>query len=334
MKWELRDPAFGDMIRIKSGSIYHYGIYVSDDEVIQFGLAPGRRAHLKDCEIEVLVSDIDAFLTGSFLEVAVFDRKERKKNRSPKQTVAYARAALGKRGYNILYNNCEHFAYECVTGTPYSSQTATVRELFRTMPVVDVYVASIPREGTLGTVVPQARNEAIARVSNERVRREKYYVWKLLEYALQRSFGLKIADLEFACTEGGRWSTPACEFSLSHTENAVAVAVSRAKVGVDLETPRAVRVEGMARRILTAREQTAFEALEASAQADYLIQCWTAKEAIFKSRHETVFEPAKIEVEAERVRSAELEIGGERYWYSVATDTPERIRLYTGIELS
>ena len=40
MKWSLISPTPGDMIRVKTGSLYHYGVYVSDDEVIQFGLAP------------------------------------------------------------------------------------------------------------------------------------------------------------------------------------------------------------------------------------------------------------------------------------------------------
>ena len=38
MKWQLTQPVAGDMIRVKLGSIYHYGVFVSEEEVIQFGL--------------------------------------------------------------------------------------------------------------------------------------------------------------------------------------------------------------------------------------------------------------------------------------------------------
>ena len=86
MKWVMDAPERGDMIRVELGGIYHFGIYVSDEEVIQFGMAPSRRAMLHDSEVEVLSSDIDSSLAGGFLEVCRFDRKERKKNRSADQS--------------------------------------------------------------------------------------------------------------------------------------------------------------------------------------------------------------------------------------------------------
>ena len=77
MKWILGEPKSGDMIRVKAGTIHHYGVFVSDSEVIQFGLAPNARPELKDSDIEVLSTDIDTFLQNQFLEVAEFDRKEK-----------------------------------------------------------------------------------------------------------------------------------------------------------------------------------------------------------------------------------------------------------------
>lgn len=131
MKWILGEPKSGDMIRVKAGTIHHYGVFVSDSEVIQFGLAPNARPDLKDSDIEVLSTDIDTFLGGQFLEVADFDRKEKKTHPSPADAVSKARSRMGERGYHILYNNCEHFAYECVTGKHYSEQVDGVREMFK-----------------------------------------------------------------------------------------------------------------------------------------------------------------------------------------------------------
>ena len=131
MKWILGEPKSGDMIRVKAGTIHHYGVFVSDSEVIQFGLAPNARPELKDSDIEVLSTDIDTFLQNQFLEVAEFDRKEKKTHPTPDEVIAKARARMGERGYHIIYNNCENFAYECVTGKHYSEQVDGVREMFK-----------------------------------------------------------------------------------------------------------------------------------------------------------------------------------------------------------
>lgn len=333
MKWQFKEPSMGDMIRVKSGTIYHYGIYVSDDEVVQFGLAPVQRATLKDSDIEVLTSDIDAFLNGGFLEVCEFDRKERKKNRKPDEIVRYARSKLGTHGYNILYNNCEHFANECVSGVRACSQADEVRAMFRSLPVVDVYFARVPDEGEMTPLYPPERDMDVQSVSNERVKREKYYVWRLLEYALEHSFGLRMPELEFTKDSGGRWSTPRCEISLSHSGSAVAVAVSRAPVGVDIELPRALRSDRMAEHILDAAELGDYAMLSEEEKADCLIRRWTAKEATFKSLHLAVFEPTKTRVDEQRIKTDEIVLDGERYIYSVATATPEKMRLYPDVRL-
>ncbi len=211
MKWEYKQPAPGDMVRVRLGDIYHYGIYADDREIIQFGLAPSARPTLKDREIEVCASDLATFLCGGRPEVAVADDVH-KPCRTPDEIIAYARASLGKRGYHILRNNCEHFAYECVTGTPYCSQTADVRALFRSLPVVDVYVAPI---------------DAQYDVEHGRIQ-------GLLSYALGRTFGLRADQLTFTQTEQGRWLTEKCAVAVSHCADAVAVVISRAAVGVQI----------------------------------------------------------------------------------------------------
>ena len=42
------------------------------------------------------------------------------------ETVARARGELGKEGYNLVTNNCEHFAIWCKTGLQESSQVNQV----------------------------------------------------------------------------------------------------------------------------------------------------------------------------------------------------------------
>jgi len=334
MKWLFKEPVAGDMIRVSFGDFWHFGIYVSDGEVIQFGLAPPQRPTIPDSEIEVLSSDIDAFLAGGFLEVAEFDKKESKKNRKPAEVIAFARSKLGMRGYNILYNNCEHFAMECITGERFCAQTEKVRALFRSMPLADVYVAKIPQDGKIGEVIPKRRQEDILAATNPRVKAERYYVWRLLEYALERSLGLKMKKLSFTKAESGKWSSPSCEFSLSHSDGAVAVAVSRAPIGIDLEPVDKVHPEGLSERVLTARELAEFCALDAAKRNDYLTARWTAKEAVFKRGSEPHFEPGRIEVASESVRTLTVDLDGRQYTVSVATATPERIKLHETVDLT
>lgn len=130
MKWTFNEAQPGAMVRVCLGEVYHYGIYVSDDEIIQFGPPPTTILR-RDEDIEVCVTGIEGFLLGKFLEVAEYDRKEMKKARSSQEVIEIARDRIGEKGYSILYNNCEHFVYECVFGEKYCSQTETIRKFWR-----------------------------------------------------------------------------------------------------------------------------------------------------------------------------------------------------------
>ena len=129
MQWVAKTPVFGDLIRTKVQFYHHYGIFVSEQEVIQFGLPddPFRSAD----QIRVLSSDIAAFLQGGDVEVAQPEGAECKALRSRKEIVSIARSRLGEGGYDILHNNCEHFVNDCAFGTPSSSFVENVREKLR-----------------------------------------------------------------------------------------------------------------------------------------------------------------------------------------------------------
>lgn len=114
MQWTQNTPSYGDMIRVKVKFYYHYGIFADEDTVIQFGLPDN--GNTPPDEIEVLTTDIKAFSCGEFVETAKLDFSEKKRRYSPNKTVSLAMSRLGERGYNILNNNCEHFANECMFG--------------------------------------------------------------------------------------------------------------------------------------------------------------------------------------------------------------------------
>ena len=131
MKWMPTDAQSGDMVRIRIGTLLHYGVFVSEDEVIQFGWPPVPEYADRNEDIAVCAVDIDAFSCGRIVEVAVLDRKERKTRIPPEQTVKTARARIGTGGYNMIHNNCEHFAYECVFGEKKSEQTEYIRNFWK-----------------------------------------------------------------------------------------------------------------------------------------------------------------------------------------------------------
>ena len=131
MKWLTCEPTCGSMIRVQAGSVLHYGVFVSPDEVIQFGVAPNRRADMKESDVRVLTTSLTDFQNGVVCETAVFTSEETATHPTPAEAVATARNRMGEGGYHILYNNCEHFANECVTGKHYSEQVEGVREMFK-----------------------------------------------------------------------------------------------------------------------------------------------------------------------------------------------------------
>ena len=122
-KWQLIDPYPGAHIRTKVGEIHHHGIYIGNDEVVQFGLPSDAFTLKKD--IVVMRSPLKDFLVG-FIEVKVFSKQELKEKRSNEEIIACALSKLGEGNYNILKNNCEHFCNECIFGKKTSYQVEKV----------------------------------------------------------------------------------------------------------------------------------------------------------------------------------------------------------------
>lgn len=129
MQWQQEFPASGAPVRVKVGFYYHYGIFVSEDCVIQFGLPDGPTRPAE--EIKVLSSDVYTFLKGGTLEVGVPNRQERKKLRPPAQVITAAQSRIGQGGYDLLHNNCEHFMNECLFGQPDSPTITSIRDKIR-----------------------------------------------------------------------------------------------------------------------------------------------------------------------------------------------------------
>ena len=122
--WSNRKPEYSDQIRVNRGIYYHYGIYESDDVVYQFASPKGSEVREDTANINTV--SLDEFLKGGILEVRDYTIDELEKKKSPDEIIFYAKAHLGEMGYNLISNNCEHFANRATFGESESSQVDNV----------------------------------------------------------------------------------------------------------------------------------------------------------------------------------------------------------------
>ena len=140
--------------------------------------------------------------------------------------------------------------------------------------MIDVYIAKLPEIELNEPLACLERQIEIDGVANERARREKYYVWKLLEYAIKNSLGADASRLCFKKAENGKWFCDGFEFSLSHSGDVLAVVVSKSAVGVDVERIRVKNSERMSNYILTKSELEKYNFICEEEREAWLIQKW------------------------------------------------------------
>jgi hypothetical protein len=138
------EAEYGDIIGVCRTGYEHYGVYVNDDCIIHFA---SRNSDFGNQVIHE--TNLRGFLRGDedyfVLNFPKVYGKPRKIERSeiflnmpsnyieimkemkyrlyrPEETVERARSKMGSKGYNLLFNNCEHFAIWCKTGIHESHQ--------------------------------------------------------------------------------------------------------------------------------------------------------------------------------------------------------------------
>ncbi len=162
-----------------------------------------------------------------------------------------------------------------------------------------VWIATFDKRLAIDAVKPDLRNDYILAASDMQLRRQRYAVWRLLDYALHERLGKEADKLCFERQASGKWICTAqnVHFSLSHSDNAAAVAVSDFPVGVDIQREDAfcVNYDRFARRILSSEEFVYFSDLIKDDQIRYLAQQWTAKESVFKIYGDGIFLPAEVD---------------------------------------
>ena len=89
--------------------------------------------------------------------------------------------------------------------------------------LIKVFIAPIVK--VKESLYPLQRQEQIDNIKNSLKKQQSYSAWKLLEYAINTTFNYNFKDLVFTLNNG-KWSCDKCYFSISHSNNFVAVAVS------------------------------------------------------------------------------------------------------------
>ncbi|MCR5461780.1 MAG: lecithin retinol acyltransferase family protein [bacterium] len=124
--WKMKKPNYGDQIRVNRGLYYHHGIYVSDNEVIQYASPKG--SEISPETALIISTTLDEFLKGGVVEVREYDNSELNKVRSKDEIVKFAKSQLGTGlgEYNLIDNNCEHFSNYCAFGEKKSNQVEDI----------------------------------------------------------------------------------------------------------------------------------------------------------------------------------------------------------------
>lgn len=106
----------GDHIYVRRTTGYtHHGVYMGDETVVHFSGEPANKRGAL-----VRRDPLEFFECGGVVRVREYD------SRLPvDEVLRRAEQSVGTTGYNLLVNNCEHFATWCVTGKATCAQVRT-----------------------------------------------------------------------------------------------------------------------------------------------------------------------------------------------------------------
>ncbi len=183
---------------------------------------------------------------------------------------------------------------------------------------LELYTAPIPEDLRICPVHPKQRNDEIALCKNERLQREKYAVWKLLERGIFDILAKGLDEISFTKNENGKWECKELFFSLSHSDGMVAAALSSSPVGVDIESLESIKSERLQNRIFSESELAVYNTLDGSQKKLFILESWTQKESRFKQIGGKTFVPSSIS--SEHTKSVFLEKDGKTYSVSVCSD--------------
>jgi len=110
----------GSHLSVSRGFYDHHGIYIGNNQVIHYsGFAEAfNKGSIEQTTLENFLGGRDQFTVVNYPSNTVIYTNQ--------QIIDRAYRCLGENDYNLVFNNCEHFACWCVTGEKRSEQVRTV----------------------------------------------------------------------------------------------------------------------------------------------------------------------------------------------------------------
>jgi hypothetical protein len=122
---------------VSRGAYTHHGVYIGNQQVVHYTGEVGRKRNA--C---VQVDSLSTFARGGTVKVVRYAKRL-----SGRAAVERALSRVGERSYDLLFNNCEHFARWCCTGDHASEQTR--KAMSGTVGVVGTAAATSMALGTV-----------------------------------------------------------------------------------------------------------------------------------------------------------------------------------------
>ena len=114
------DFFYGPSIPIK-----HHGIYLGDGKIIHYTTNPDPNSFDKG---KVFVESIENF-TDDISKIQAVEYPDGLVSKSTEEIINTALSREGEAKYNVLFNNCEHFANKSITGKAVSNQVERWKDL-------------------------------------------------------------------------------------------------------------------------------------------------------------------------------------------------------------
>lgn len=140
----------GDIICVHRIGFEHFAVYIGNDRVIHYDMDPSQdfKICIHEASLDAFLNGMDIYYTCCFpetygaptenMEYSAFKKLSEHPERAdrlwkylkavdyhlytPEETIARAKSRLGETDYNLITNNCEHFALWCKTGISESHQ--------------------------------------------------------------------------------------------------------------------------------------------------------------------------------------------------------------------
>jgi hypothetical protein len=108
---KFQSPSKGDVIWVFRSLYFHCGVYEGDNSVIHFAPQENNNKSKEDAFIHR--TSLEKFADGFPVSTIEFTSEE---CFLPDEVVSRACSRLNEKGYNLPFNNCDHFATWCKTG--------------------------------------------------------------------------------------------------------------------------------------------------------------------------------------------------------------------------